>query len=205
MQLPVKFKDSEYIEWKTPGLFAGNEPPNYTDNSGSISRRLVVAKFLKKVANKDSNLDRKLEIELPFIIKKAACAYLSAVQEFKGQDFWSSLPEYFRDTQKDMAQNTHSLEHFINSGKVLIGDEHYCREKNFVQAFNEHCKECHLERHKFTTDYYIGVFGNHNITIKKNLKMKYPNNPQGKTYHGAFIFGLDLINEVGIENTEDEF
>ena len=205
MQLPVKFKDSEYIEWKTPGLFAGNEPPNYTDNSGSISRRLVVAKFLRKVSNKDSNLDQKLEIELPFIIKKSASAYLSAISQFKGLDFWTSLPEYFRDTQRDMAQNTHSLEHFISSGKVLIGEEHYCREKNFVQAFNEHCKECHLERHKFTTDYYIGAFGNYGITIKKNLKMKYPNNPTGKIYQGSFIFGLDLVNESGTENTEDEF
>lgn len=205
MQLPVKFKDSEYTEWKTPGLFAGNEPPDYTDNSGSISRRLVVVKFVKKVSNKDSCLDAKLDSELPSIIKKTAGAYLSAVREHSGKDFWSSLPEYFRDTQRDMAQNTHSLEHFINSGKVLIGEEHYCREKNFVQAFNEHCKECHLERHKFTTDYYLGVFGNHSITIKKNLKLKYPNSPGGKTYQGTFIFGLDIINDSGEDNLEDDF
>jgi len=203
MQLPVKFKDSEYTEWKTPGLFAGNEPPDYTDNSGSISRRLVVVKFVKKVSNKDSCLDAKLDSELPAIIKKTASAYLSAVREHSGKDFWSSLPEYFRDTQRDMAQSTHSLEHFINSGKVLIGEEYYCREKNFVQAFNEHCKECHLERHKFTTDYYLGVFGNHSITIKKNLKLKYPNSPGGKTYQGTFIFGLDIVNDSGEDNLDD--
>lgn len=204
MQLPEKFKESQYIEWKTPGLFAGNEPPNYTDNSGSISRRLVVAKFNKKVSDKDSDLDLKLNIELPAIIKKSVCAYLSAVTQFKGKDFWSSLPKYFRDTQQDMAQNTHSLEHFISSGKVVLGEEHYCREKNFVQAFNEHCKECNLERHKFTTDYYLGVFGNYNLQIKKNVKMKYPNLPNAKTYQGSFIFGVDLVNELG-DSPEDEF
>jgi hypothetical protein len=204
MQLPEKFKESSYIEWKTPGLFAGNEPPNYTDNSGSISRRLVVAKFNKKVSDKDSDLDLKLNTELPAIMKKAACAYLSAVSQFKGKDFWSSLPKYFRDTQQDMAQNTHSLEHFISSGKVVLGEEHYCREKNFVQAFNEHCKECNLERHKFTTDYYQGVFGNYKLYIQKNVKMKYPNIDNGKTYQGSFIFGVDLINEFG-EELEDHF
>jgi len=207
MQLPEKYKDSAFIQWKTPGLFAGNEPPNYTDNSGSISRRLVVAKFHKKVTDKDSDLDTKLNTELPALIKKSACAYLSAINEFKGKDFWTSLPKYFRDTQQDMAQNTHALEHFISSGKVLLGDEYYCREKIFVQAFNEHCKECHLERHKFTTDYYMGVFGNYSLSIKKNAKLKYPNTPNARTYQGSFIFGIDLINEMGDaeQNMEDDF
>jgi hypothetical protein len=205
MQLPVKHKESHYMEWKIPGLFAGNEPPNYTDNSGSISRRLVVAKFHKKVYAKDPDLDYKLNKELPAIMKKAACAYLSSVNKFKGQDFWSSLPEYFRDTQRDMAQNTHSLEHFLSSGKVVVGEEHYCREKNFVQAFNDHCKECNLERHKFTTDYYLGVFGNYNIAVKKGLKLKYPNTPNSPSYQGTFIMGVDLVSEMGENDTEDNF
>jgi len=104
-----------------------------------------------------------------------------------------------------MAQNTHSLEHFLSSGKVLIGEEHYCREKNFVQAFNEHCKECHLERHKFTTDYYLGVFGNYSITVRKNEKMKYPNNHHGRMYQGTFIFGVDIVNDLENEMSMEEF
>jgi hypothetical protein len=202
MQLPVKFKESHYTIWKIPGLFAGNEPPNYTDNSGSISRRLVVLKFLKKVTNKDSDLDAKLTKELPAIMKKSACAYLSAVNQYRGQDFWTSLPKYFRDTQQDMAQNTHALEHFISSGKVILGDGQYCREKNFVQAFNDHCKECNLERHKFTTDYYLGVFANYSISVKKNLRLKYPNNADGRPYQGTFIMGVDLVNEFGENDSE---
>ena len=201
MQLPIKHKESHYIEWKTPGLFAGNEPPDYTDNSGSISRRLVVAKFHKKVNNKDSDMDTKLSAELPAIIKKSACAYLSAVNKFKGQDFWGSLPEYFRITQRDMAQNTHALEHFINSSKVVLGEGYYCREKNFVQAFNEHCRECHLEKHKFTSDYYLGVFGNYKLKFDKNVRLKYPNKPNGMFYQGSFILGIDLVDEFS-ENTE---
>jgi hypothetical protein len=204
MQLPVKFKESHYTIWKIPGLFAGNEPPNYTDNSGSISRRLVVLKFLKKVFNKDSDLDAKLTKELPALMKKSACAYLSAVNQYRGQDFWSSLPKYFRDTQQDMAQNTHALEHFISSGKVILGDGQYCREKNFVQAFNDHCKECNLERHKFTTDYYLGVFGNYSISVKKNVKLKYPNNAEGRPYQGTFILGVDILNEFGDTAESDD-
>jgi hypothetical protein len=149
-------------------------------------------------------MDAKLHVELPSIIKKSASAYLSAVSKFKGMDFWSSLPKYFRDTQQDMAQSTHALEHFISSGKVILGEEYYCRETNFVQAFNEHCKECNLERKKFTTDYYLGVFGNYNITLKKNIKLKYPDKPNGKMYQGTFIFGIELVDGMG-ENETDEF
>ena len=196
MQLPVKYKDSQYIRWKTPGIFAGNEPPEYTDNSGSVSRRLLVLKFVKKVTNADPELDRKLEDELPFIIKKAVSAYLGSVNQYKGMDLWKCLPKYFRDTQADMAQSTNSLQNFLSSGKVKIESGLYCKEKVFVQAFNEHCKENHLERHKFTMDYYLGVFGNHGIVIKKSCRMKYPNNDFGVMYQANFIFGLDLISET---------
>jgi hypothetical protein len=103
-----------------------------------------------------------------------------------------------------MAQNTHALEHFISSGKVILGDHLYCREKNFVQAFNDHCKECNLERHKFTTDYYLGVFGNYNISVKKNVKLKYPNNAEGRPYQGTFVLGVDLINEFVEEEGDND-
>ncbi len=195
MQLPIKHKNSHYLEWKSPALFAGNEPPNYTDNSGSISRRLVVAKFSKKVTNVDSDLESKLTIELPTLIKKCASAYLSAVNTYRGQDFWSSLPKYFRDTRQDMAQNTHALEHFICSGKVNIGENYYVREKTFIDAFNDHCKQCNLDKHKFTSDYSAGVFSNHGLKRVTNQKLKYPNNDGGVYYTGAWILGVDVIDE----------
>jgi hypothetical protein len=50
----------------------------------------------------------------------------------------------------------------------------------------------------------MGVFGNYNISVKKNLKLKYPNNPNSPSYQGTFIFGVDIINEMG-ENQEEEF
>jgi len=204
MQLPVKHKDSQYIRWKTPGIFAGNEPPEYTDNSGSISRRLLVLKFIKKVTNADPDLDRKLEEEVPALIKKAVTAYLGSINQYRGKDLWKCLPVYFRDTQAEMANSTNSLQHFLSSGKVQLSPELYCREKVFVQAFNEHCKECSLEKHKFTMDYYLGIFGNHGITIKKNCRLKYPNNQNARTYQANFIFGLDLVTELE-ENQSDDF
>ena len=46
-----KFKTAESVTWKVPGILAGNELPNWTDNAGSIARRLVVYDFLKRFQN----------------------------------------------------------------------------------------------------------------------------------------------------------
>jgi hypothetical protein len=53
----------------------------------------------------------------------------------------------------------------------------------------------------------MGVFGNYSLSIKKNTKMKYPNDHNGRIYQGSFIFGIDLVNESGesTKNIEDEF
>jgi hypothetical protein len=35
--------------------------------------------------------------------------------------------------------------------------------------------------------------------------MKYPNTPSSPSYQGTFIFGVDLVNEMGENATEDNF
>src|SRR5207248_2065598 len=41
-----KFKQPLTVIWKSHGGFAGNKLPGWTDNAGSLSRRLVVIEFL---------------------------------------------------------------------------------------------------------------------------------------------------------------
>jgi phage/plasmid-associated DNA primase len=57
------------VDWTTPILGAGNYLPDYKDNSGSISRRMVVFKYDKLVAEPDTQLKEKIvNTELAFII-----------------------------------------------------------------------------------------------------------------------------------------
>ena len=63
ISVSIKNKTAHTIAWNTPGIMAGNEVPNFTDNSGSVrSRRLVVFDFLRKVDKKvsDPMLGKKL-------------------------------------------------------------------------------------------------------------------------------------------------
>ena len=89
----------------------------------------------------------------------------------------------------------------IGCGTGLFGDV----TKGCYVGIDIDCQSIqYAKRKKFTTDYYLGVFGNYHITVKKNVKLKYPNIPSSPFYQGTFIIGVDIVNDVG-ENLEDEF
>ena len=72
--VPVKYQTPKSLIWTTPGFLAGNETPNYVDNSGSLSRRLLIWTFMKKVSKDkiDPKLGNKLKKEI-YNIRKFMC------------------------------------------------------------------------------------------------------------------------------------
>ena len=200
-----KFKTATSVKWVVPGVMAGNEAPGYSDNQGSISRRLVVFSFDKKVKKGDTQLGKKLLKEIPALIIKGNRAYLEAVKKFGKNDIWDTLPEYFKETQKDMAEQTNSLVHFLRSDKLVYGKEKVCRQKIFLQAYNEHIRENNLQRCTWKRDFYEGVFEEHNITILKKQSM---NDVHAKRkFNCLWLKGVDIVYPEGEEeeDEEDEF
>jgi hypothetical protein len=51
-----KFKTRKSLEWKSPGALAGNQLPPWTDNAGSISRRMIIFAFHTRVTKVDPSL-----------------------------------------------------------------------------------------------------------------------------------------------------
>ena len=202
IQVAEKHKVAKSVVWKVPGMLAGNEVPSYTDNAGSISRRLMVFKFDKKVKKGDSRLGNKLLNEIPYIIQACNRAYQEAVNTYSEKDIWSIVPEYFRETKETMAQNTNALMNFLNSDKITLGQELYVRERLFITTFNEHCRDNHLGTHKWNSDYYLGPFDSKNLTIRKGMRLRYPNIPGARTYGGSFIFGVDVVSDF--DNNDDD-
>ena len=146
VSIPIKFKTAESVQWKTPGMMAGNEVPNFTDNSGSVSRRFVVFNFSKKVekGKSDPLLGQKLKKEIPKILRKSNLEYLDAVKKYGDKDIWPQLPKYFKQTQEEMSEQTNSLMNFLNSGMIEFGSDLYCQESIFKKHFNQYCKENNL-------------------------------------------------------------
>ena len=198
----VKYKTPQNLVWKTPGMLAGNETPNYTDNSGSLSRRLLIFTFMNKVPKKsvDPLLGKKLKLEIPYILKKANIAYLDAVNKYGKKSIWEVVPKYFIKNQQELTRNTNALMSFLDSGLVEYGNDMYVRETVFKNAFNTFCKENNFKKCKYNKDLYSLPFANseekHDVKIGpiSRRKLKYPRNTNN-TCHGTFITGMGLRQE----------
>ncbi len=179
-------------QWNVPGILAGNEVPNWRDNSGSVQRRVVTVNFSRQVAEADPHLDDKLDGELPAILCKCVKAYVEFAHKYSDQDIWNVLPRYFKDIQKQIAIVTNTLQNFLESEKVEYGSDKFVPQKFFVHMFNQHCQENNLPKSKFNPDVYAGPFSSRELEVRSEA-VTY----RGKPYATQpVIYGIDLIQEI---------
>jgi len=195
VSIGIKFKTAESVEWKVPGMFAGNEPPGYHDNSGSIQRRLVTIPFPHQVRPQDidTELPAKLRAEVPHIMRKANEAYHWATKKFIVGGLWAYLPPLITKTRDEMALSTNALRHYLAEPNVAVGADKEIPLSLFIQHFNEHCKANNLGRHKFTPDFYNGPFSAKGINVETK-SIVYKGNQKPYQRH-QIVVGLDVISE----------
>jgi phage/plasmid-associated DNA primase len=85
-----KGKPALTVVWKSPGILAGNELANWSDNSGSISRRMVLINFNRKVDSEVSNPHMKEYIrnEKPALLHKIVSLYLDCIDACGNKNIW---------------------------------------------------------------------------------------------------------------------
>lgn len=193
IQINIKNQKAQSIEWRVPGILAGNEVPSWVDNSGSISRRTIIFAFEKMVQNGDMELGHKLEREMANILRKCNKGYLDAVQKFAKDNLWNHLPQYFKKTRADMEEDTNALEHFLNSQKITLKAGSYCRYDTFLAAFNAYCIENNFKKVKLTKDNLRIPFFKRNLVDITDTR-RYPPNT-GEPIRGKWVVGLELSAE----------
>lgn len=187
------------MQWNVPGILAGNEVPNWRDNSGSVQRRVLTWHFSKQVIDADPTLEEKLDSEIPAILCKCVKAYLEYAGKYNEQDIWNVVPKYFKDVQKQIAVVTNTLQNFLESEKLVFGHDKFVPQKLFVQIFNQHCQENNLPRSKFNQDVYAGPFSSRELEVRSS-EVQY----RGRVYASQpIIYGVDIIQEnVEISNVD---
>ena len=190
-----KYKTDETIDWKVPMIMGGNKIMRYKNNSESVSRRTAVVNFWKKVLNTDTEIDKKLAKEIPFILKLCVKGYYSALNTYGKKGIWNILPRYFHENKEDMEQTTNSLQNFLKSGKVVFERKLYVPMKVFSQAFNEHCRENNLPREQFTKDYFMAIFSNNNVKIVQQGTREYPQKSGIILKRTTFFTGIDIPSD----------
>ncbi len=197
VSVAIKHKDPRNMDWRSPGIFGANEVPKFSDNAGSMSRRLPVFQFNRMVKKQDGALDRKLDAELPFVIIKSIKAYHYALRLYGTQGIWENLPDYFHQTRGDLQETTNALVHFIRSERVECGAGLYVPMKDFKEAFNRHCDDNHFAKARWVKEYFRGPFALNGLEQPKDLRRQYPRNvPGAPMLRGVFLKGCDLKPDV---------
>ena len=190
-----KYKNDETIDWKLPMAMGGNKIMRYKNNSESVSRRTAIFNFWKKVMNTDTEIDKKLTKELPFIIKLCVTSYYKALNTYGKKGIWNILPRYFHENKEEMEQTTNALQNFLKSGKVIFNPKIYVPMKIFQQSFNDHCRDNNLPRDQFTKDFYGAIFTNSGIKVVQQGTREYPIGSGVMMKRTTFYTGIDIPGE----------
>jgi hypothetical protein len=165
MSIPVKFQTATSITWKSHGFLMGNEIANWVDNSGSVSRRIVIGDFAEKVTESDPQLFTKLQGEMAHFILKTNRAYLAAANLHGEKDIWKALPPYFHEQKRKLRASTHQLAAFFEFGECVRGEHCEWLFREFRQAANAYMK---ANQYKGTVnwdgDFKRAVFDEYGIT-----------------------------------------
>lgn len=194
IQVNVKHKKAFSVEWSVPGALAGNEVPSWADSAGSIQRRIVLFEFAKPVRNGDMRLADKLNDELPNIIQKCNKAYLEKARMYSDANIWSVLPAYFANTRDSLAQATNSIEGFLASPDVRVGDDQWCPLDDFKSALKDYEIKNSIPSRRYSNDLFVGPFE------KLGLKMcRDTRSYRGVERYRDYVVGVD-INIHATEN-----
>ena len=109
ISIAIKNKSAKSVSWESHGFFMGNEFPSWTNNSGSIGRRIVVALFDTVVKDGDPKLFDKLQDEMGNIIVKINRAYRECSAVYGGDDVWTVLPPYFHEQRERQLEASTSV------------------------------------------------------------------------------------------------
>ena len=206
VQVAIKFQTAQTVDWKVPGILAGNEVPGWVDNSGSINRRIVLFEFTKRVDDGDMELGKKLEGEMARLLLKCNRAYLHAVQRFAKDNLWKHLPKAFHRAKDDFGENVNSLVHFLRSGAFEFSQDNYMPLGDFTAAYKAYVERMGLTRLKsLSGDALTQPLMGARCYIKKNTTLKYPRGGSG-VVTCAFLMGADMVcNKYGDDDDRDEY
>jgi len=136
IQIPRKFTSSVTTDWRVPMIWAGNHVPNYKDNAGSVSRRMMVFGFRRHVPTEmvDTQISRKVvKDELPHIVCKWLTEYVITALTKGSETCWSFCPEAQKDEYDNVRRNTDMLYQFLTAAP----EDNQSRTKRWYVKYEE--------------------------------------------------------------------
>jgi len=165
IQVARKNKNAVTIQWDVPGILAGNETPGFSDNSGSILRRLMLFKFGRQVSDGDARLGEKLAKEIGAIMQKCIWAYTEAVAEYGDKLIWKVVPKQFLDWREEIEGQLHTLVGFMKTTQLKYDEDKQMPLAWFRTKYREYCSSMGVRPRQWKTELYEGPFSQRKLRI----------------------------------------
>lgn len=134
-----KFKTAFSKTFTAPGWLAGNELPNWTDNSGSIRRRLILFRFATLIREVDHALGARMRAELPAFIVKANRLYRAAAAVHGNRNVWDVLPSSFAEERDRTMAASSLIDSFATSSVFVLNDGGRISRSKFLTLMRSFC------------------------------------------------------------------
>ena len=144
-------------KWTSQILIAGNFPPDYVDEMGQMSRRILFFLFNKFVPNPDPMLKAKITAEVPSLIWRFAKKYLAAAKKNACKSFWDWCPDEVLKAQDKVKSSMSYVASFLGLHKdhedAQIGSELVYTEQSdhlstTIRALNKAFMEYMRDKHQ---------------------------------------------------------
>ena len=196
IQIARKGKSAVTTQWDVPGILAGNETPGFSDNSGSILRRLMIFKFARQVDKGDARLGEKLAEEIDVIIQKCTRAYSEAVRMYSSELIWNVVPKEFHAWRKEIEGQLHTLVGFMESPKIKYGEGKMMPLTIFRERYRHYCASLGIKARPWKIELYEGPFSQRGLTLGVGTI----------EWRNDILKDQEIIYGVTIEeNNEDEY
>lgn len=187
MSINEKYKTAYAVKWKVPGLMAGNELPSFSDNAGSIARRLIVFRFDKKVQRGDTKLEEKLREEMAAILIKCNKAYTKAAREHGHRNVWDVLPAEFIESRDRSMATLSLLDSFVRQSFVILDPGQYMTVREFQVAIRNYANESGFDGPRPSQENLLTSLGKFGVYMNRStMKVR------GKDVTDDFLFGIGL-------------
>jgi hypothetical protein len=203
VSLPIKGKGAMVLKWTTQLLLSGNVLPDYKDNSGSFSRRLIIIHYAKPVRHVDPTIPERLKSEMGAAIIKCNRAYRNTVRRLKyllerrenPLTFWDAIPEEFRVQKNNVMQIANPIMSFLRAGSLVFGPSLYMPKQVFLHQLMTHCYNHGIPKPKFQPAQYDGSFLIMELHMENAKKpRKYPRGDDEKTVMDSWVIGCDSLS-----------
>lgn len=190
-----KFKTPLTFKWTIPGAFAANRMMNWTDNQGSVARRLFMVDHPHVVSDTNPNLFEKCMAVSDRFMKVTVSLYHEMALQYKTTNIKHALPQRFKDAEKRALMELNAINAFIEDMCDIGPTEELRKEwittqRDFNAAFKLFCQSRAIKPITLTYDAVMPIMKRAGVIMVAK--------PAANDRHGmksAYYEGLRLRSE----------